>query len=546
MNPFILSCFFTAFSTIILGSFIFLQNPKDRVNRAWFFTTLAIFIWTLGLGAIGLSEDKTQALFWQRILYIGTIFIPIFFFHFSVAFLEKNKRARVAVIIGYALSLFFVFLLFTKLFIVGIAERTSFNYWPVETGPLYWLFLVYFIFYVSCAIILLKIDREKYEDIKQKQLDYMYYAALIGVIGGSTNFLLDFFPNLYPFGNYFVILYVVFITYAILKHHLFSLKIIATELLTFSLWIFLFMRTLLAETMRDRLIDGSLLALVIFFGVLLIRSVLQEVQQREEISHLAEDLRKANIELKKLDQMKSEFVSLASHQLRTPLTVIKGYISLMQEGTFGQIPDKLSDALRKIYVSNETLINLVGDFLNLSRIESGKMKYMFEPMQEEEMIQSVYEEFKEVVKEKKIELRYEKPAGPFAKATLDKDKFRQVIMNLVDNAIKYTPEGSVTLKLEEEKKDGATNILFSVSDSGVGMSKEDLNGIFKRFSRAEGANKVNVSGLGLGLYLAKRIVTDHGGEIWASSDGPGKGSTFWVRVPARAEQIKKEDEIKSN
>jgi len=227
------------------------------------------------------------------------------------------------------------------------------------------------------------------------------------------------------------------------------------------------------------------------------------------------------------------------------LTVIKGYISLIQEGTFGQIQDKLADALRKIYISNETLINLVGDFLNLSRIESGKMKYMFEPIAAEEMIQSVFEEFKEVVKDKKLELRYEKPTVPLARAMLDRDKFRQVIMNLVDNAIKYTPSGFVTLKLEEEKTSGgAKNILFSVSDSGVGMSKEDLDGIFKRFARGEGGSKVNTSGLGLGLYLAKRIVTDHGGEIWATSDGPGKGSTFWVRLPARAAEIEKEKQFK--
>ena len=255
---------------------------------------------------------------------------------------------------------------------------------------------------------------------------------------------------------------------------------------------------------------------------------------------MGEDVRVANAELKKLDQMKSEFVSLASHQLRAPLTAIKGYISLIQEGSYGQVSNVLKDALRKIYISNETLINLVGDFLNLSRIESGKMKYTFEPIQMEEIVQGVFEEFKEVVKEKKLELRYENPETPLAKAMLDKDKFKQVIMNLVDNAVKYTPEGSVTLKIAEE----GSNILFSVSDSGVGMSAEDLAGIFKRFSRMEGGSKVNISGLGLGLYLAKRIVTDHGGEIWATSDGPGKGSTFWVRVPARAEQVQKEKEVK--
>ncbi|KKU03708.1 MAG: PAS/PAC sensor signal transduction histidine kinase, partial [Candidatus Giovannonibacteria bacterium GW2011_GWA2_45_21] len=306
-------------------------------------------------------------------------------------------------------------------------------------------------------------------------------------------------------------------------------RVVTTEIFITLINIIILIRFIGSTSPEEFIFNGLVLLGVIMFSFLLIRSVLHEVRQREEISKLAEDLRVANAELKKLDQMKSEFVSLASHQLRTPLTVIKGYISMIQEGSFGKVADPLSDALRKIYISNETLINLVGDFLNLSRIESGKMKYTFEPTQMEGIIQSVFEEFMEVVKEKKLELRYENPETPLAKAMLDKDKFKQVIMNLVDNAVKYTPEGSVTLKIEEEKEKG--NVLFSVSDTGVGMSKGELDGIFKRFSRGESGSKVNTSGLGLGLYLAKRIVTDHGGEIWATSDGPGKGSTFWVRVP---------------
>ncbi|OGF68656.1 hypothetical protein A3H65_01725 [Candidatus Giovannonibacteria bacterium RIFCSPLOWO2_02_FULL_45_14] len=533
------------FLNLLLGFLIIIKNPRAANNRFFALLSFTAALWTFANYMTGIQASY----FWLESTYaLGALMIATSFIWASIIVDRKLGKFKT----------FFIILLAAVFFAA--------SYWPgfiaasydhiylggIFTGKPGFGLILYTIFYLLSTFFILKklyIARDKTDKPEEKtQFRFIFYGALIAIsISAMTSFILPVF-SVFSFGGLDSIgflIFLAFIAYSITRQNLFNIKLIATELLVFSLWIFLLVRIFLSDVLRDQLIDGSLLALVIFFGILLIRSVLHEVRQREEISKLAEDLRKANSELKRLDQLKSDFVSLASHQLRTPLTVIKGYISLIQEGTFGQIQDKLADALRKIYISNETLINLVGDFLNLSRIESGKMKYMFEPIAAEEMIQSVFEEFKEVVKDKKLELRYEKPTVPLARAMLDRDKFRQVIMNLVDNAIKYTPSGFVTLKLEEEKTSGgAKNILFSVSDSGVGMSKEDLDGIFKRFARGEGGSKVNTSGLGLGLYLAKRIVTDHGGEIWATSDGPGKGSTFWVRLPARAAEIEKEKQFK--
>src|SRR3989344_2963586 len=514
---------------LLLGVLIFFRVGRDRKNLFFLLFAVATSLWMFN--NFYLRVEPTTTLL--RLSYgIGALVASIGLVWVNY-FLKKNISNFVTYIAFPISLLLFWISSSSDLIIVSLKSIETFGY-EAETGQLFQLYSLYIgAVVLALLIMLIKNLVAETDKLRKQQIFYVLIGTFIfSIVSIIVSFLVPVLLNTLSFTTFDNIGFSIFlgmIGYAIIRHQLFDIKVIATELLVFSLWIFLLIRIFLSDVLRDQIIDGGLLALVIFFGILLIRSVLKEVRLREEIAKLAEDLRVANAELNKLDQMKSEFVSLASHQLRTPLTVIKGYISMIQEGSFGKVADPLSDALRKIYISNETLINLVGDFLNLSRIESGKMKYTFEPTQMEGIIQSVFEEFMEVVKEKKLELRYENPETPLAKAMLDKDKFKQVIMNLVDNAVKYTPEGSVTLKIEEEKEKG--NVLFSVSDTGVGMSKGELDGIFKRFSRGESGSKVNTSGLGLGLYLAKRIVTDHGGEIWATSDGPGKGSTFWVRVP---------------
>ena len=531
-----------------LGIVISIRGSGKKQNSIFAIMELFLILWSIAM-VFYRSSSGDEVIFWVKLLYFAAIMVPYIFIYFTYAFPEdKTKEFSKVVQILLPIPIFIItwLIYWDKLIIgvntTGLGEPVIIFYKGAE-----YAYAAYMWGYFALAYLrLIKLYFESSEQTKA-QIKFVFLGTFFStILATSSNMLLPIFGIFYLnwFGQISIVAMAISIAYAITRHNLLNTRVVTTEIFITLINIIILIRFVGSVSPEEFIFNGLVLLGVIMFSILLIRSVLQEVRQREEIGKLAEDLKVANIELKKLDQMKSEFVSLASHQLRTPLTVIKGYISMIQEGSFGKVADQLNDALRKIYISNETLINLVGDFLNLSRIESGKMKYMFEPTQAEEMIQSVYEEFMEVVKEKKLELRYEKPAGPLAKAMLDKDKFRQVIMNLVDNAIKYTPEGSVTLKLEEEKTETGKNILFSVSDSGVGMSTEDLAGIFKRFSRGEGGSKVNTNGLGLGLYLAKRIVTDHGGEIWATSDGPGKGSTFWVRVPARAEQVQKEKEVK--
>jgi len=255
---------------------------------------------------------------------------------------------------------------------------------------------------------------------------------------------------------------------------------------------------------------------------------------QKEVERQTKTLKDANIRLKQLDVAKSEFISLASHQLRTPLTIIKGYISMMIEGTWGKVTDNQKEQLNKIYLSNERLIHLVEDLLTVSRIESGRLDFDLEMVSLENMVDNVVKEFDQIAKNKKLYLKFIKPKEVLPKIKIDSLKIRQVVQNLIDNALHYTEKGGIRIKLKLKKD----KILFSIKDTGIGISDEEKVVLFEKFSRGEDVGKMHTEGTGLGLYLSVKMVEAHKGKIWVESEGKNKGSTFYFELPLKT-KIKK-------
>jgi signal transduction histidine kinase len=263
------------------------------------------------------------------------------------------------------------------------------------------------------------------------------------------------------------------------------------------------------------------------------------IKLKKEVEKATHDLVIANEQLKKLDAAKSDFISIASHQLRTPLTAIKGYISMILEGDFGKLTDNEKVSLEKVFDSNERLIHLVEDLLNVSRIESGKIQYNLSDTQLEKTVASVVDELSNNAKKKELKLIYHNPAKPLAKLNIDEEKIRQVIMNLIDNAIKYTKKGQIKVAIRQTEH----NILFSVADTGMGIRKEDQANLFKKFSRGTGTSLVHTEGTGLGLYVAREMIGAHQGKIWAESEGENKGTKFSFKLPLASKQISDNKQI---
>lgn len=244
---------------------------------------------------------------------------------------------------------------------------------------------------------------------------------------------------------------------------------------------------------------------------------------------LYQELKVANEKLKELDQMKSEFLSLATHQIRAPLTAIKGYSSMLLEGDFGVLPQKAKDSVGTIMKSCQNLIDIVGDFLNISRIEQGRMVYEKTVFDMGELVKEVSNELKPNIQNAHLEFEVEVPEGFVGEVNADRGKVKQVIGNIIDNSIKYTPKGGIKISVLTD----ANLVKVMVKDTGVGIDPAEMGKLFAKFSRTKDASKTNVIGTGLGLYIAKKMIEAHKGDIKVTSEGVGKGTTFTIELPKK-------------
>lgn len=242
---------------------------------------------------------------------------------------------------------------------------------------------------------------------------------------------------------------------------------------------------------------------------------------------LYEQLAVANEKLKSLDKLKTEFLSLASHQLRSPLTAIKGYTSMLLDGSFGGITKEQHEAIDRVYQSVEHLRRTVEDLLNVSKIEQGGMKYEMAPFDIVKAAGDIVRDFELVAKKKNLSISFTTNDGA-AMITGDMEKIRQVIINVIDNAIKYTPAGSIAVDVQYDAQSKIA--ILKVKDTGKGIDPAAKETLFQKFSRADGG-KTNPDGSGLGLYLAKQIIEAHKGSVRIESEGVGKGSTFIIVLP---------------
>lgn len=239
------------------------------------------------------------------------------------------------------------------------------------------------------------------------------------------------------------------------------------------------------------------------------------------------ELTSANEKLTQLDKMKSEIISVVAHQLRTPLSAIKWTLKILIDKDAGDLSAQQEQLLTQGFESNERMINLVNDMLAVDRLESGKIKYNFVPVQFEDVVQEMISSLLTLATQRNIRINFVSPKNPLPKIRVDIDKIRDVLQNLIDNAIKYTKEGGdVTVGVVEEKGD----LHFWVEDSGIGIPESERDHIFSRFYRASNAVHFATNGSGLGLFIAQSIVTRHGGKMWFNSV-VGTGSTFHVSLP---------------
>jgi signal transduction histidine kinase len=243
------------------------------------------------------------------------------------------------------------------------------------------------------------------------------------------------------------------------------------------------------------------------------------LQQR--INDATNKLRRTNNKLKALDETKDDFISMASHQLRTPLTSIKGYLSMMSEGDAGKLTKTQKEMVNQAYISSQRMVYLVADMLNVSRLRTGKFSIQTSSANLADLVEQELSQLKEIAAARHLSLVYSKPNN-FPDLMLDETKLRQVVMNFADNAIYYTPPGG---KIEVKVVEKPSVIEFSVKDDGIGVPNSEKHHLFTKFYRANNARQARPDGTGLGLYMAKKVIIAQGGSLIFEST-EGKGSTF--------------------
>ena len=519
----------------ILGFVVYLNNRRSITGQTFILFSLVTIFWSV---VNYLSYNVTNAelgLWFARMTMFFAVWHAFLIFQLFYVFPEdkinfpKNyKRALlpVAVLTSFAALTPFIF--------AGIAEvSTTGRLTKVSVGPAIVLFTAIVLSLIFAAVFLLVKKMLLVKRGARSRFGWVLAGVFLTfLLLLIFNFALPAFfdrSDYIPLGPVFLLPFAVFTFYAILRHNLLDVKVISTEVVAFFLIVAVLSQILLSRSTGEIIFQVSIFVLLLIFSILLIRSVLREVRQREELQKLAKELEAANAELKKLDQLKSDFLSFATHQLRSPLTVTKGYVSMIIEGSYGQTNDAVLEKLKRVYDSNDKLIKLVDDFLNLSRIEQGRMKYDFRRGNLDDIVGEVAGELNDAARKKGLELLWQKPIPLLPQTIFDASKIHEVIYNLVDNAIKYTQNGKIWVKTEKV----GSYLRISVRDTGIGLEADDAEDLFQKFNRAGQGYKVNIQGHGIGLYVARQMVEAHGGRIWVESPGPRQGSTFIVELPIK-------------
>ena len=544
---------FLSLINLLLGIIIMIHSKYEKENITFLGFAFFSSLWTFNNFYLRINTDVTVL----RVSYGLGIIVATAGLVWVYFFLKKKLPTFVKIVVFPLSVLLFFVAIDSNLIINSLYSITFFGY-TGDLGNLFYLYSSYFAFVIFSIIYVLSKQylAEKNTAVRD-QIKYVLAGAVLFItVSSIVSFVIPVFFHTLEytiFDNFSFSLFLICIGYAILKYKLFNVKVIVTEIFVFFLWSLILIRTIISQQTTDLLINGGLLIVTVVVGIFLIRSVAREVAQREKIEKLAVDLERSNTELevanerlKELDRQKTEFVSIASHQLRSPLTAIKGYSSMLLEGSFGKLASKPREAVQVVFESSQKLVGVIEDFLNITRIELGKMKYEMSIIDMGKMVESVVNELKPNVMRRGLTMTFSGDEGPY-NILGDAGKLNQVFLNVIDNAIKYTPKGSIAVKIERREEGGQKLIRFSSKDTGVGMDQTTIPKLFEKFVRASGAGQINISGTGLGLYVAKQIVEAHGGKIWAESEGKGHGSTFIMEMAETkplAEQ-KKEAEVKT-
>jgi len=526
--------------SLILSIFVIFRAKFSLLSRIFFFFVLFFCIWLFGdlITWTSSNYDLTYSA-WAALGFLEILFY-ISGLYFVLVFSGQKDLSDLKKILLILLTIPAFILILMKKSLLGFNQ-------PVCEAIDSNILNIYKIITEGILLMIMLIELIKTIIIRKTVLKFKTRLILIG----STFIFLTVFAvteylasttGVYEINLYSLFLLPIFllvIIYAVFELDIFRFKMLGTHYLVVGLIVLIGGQLFFVNGAADQLLTGLTALVTLGLSLILFRNLKRESDQRIRIEKLSTDLEQskwrveesnmkledANVKLQSLDKLKTEFVSLASHQLRSPLTAIKGYTSMLMEGDYGEINPVAKETISRVMQSSNNLTLVVEDLLNVSKIEQGGMKYEMAKFDFGELVSNTTKELSINALNKGLTLTYNVLGDQVYMVIGDQEKLRQVVVNLIDNSMKYTKEGKIELGLHKE----GGKIILNVTDTGVGITKEAIGKLFEKFSRGDGA-KLNSSGSGLGLYLIKSIVESHKGRVWVESAGLDHGSTFYVEL----------------
>ena len=538
--------------TLIIGFFVLSKN-KNLIGKLLFLLSLTFSFWVFCNLVLWTNSDTQMIMFFWSLTYFVEAMIFILSFYMAYVFVKREDMDISKKLFLFVPIVPFLVFMSQK---IGIKKFDLVNCEAVQGNLVYYSYGLEIIISILLIIFFIKNIKSCENKEFKKQILYFFIGIMFFIFAFSwSNIFANIIFNdfkIEQYGLFGMTFFMAVLAYMIVKYKAFNIKLIGAQALVVALVILVGSQFFFADNTTSRVLTGITLALSLGFGYVLIKSIQKEVERKEQLQLMADSLAIANDKLRILDKAKTEFISIASHQLRTPVTAIKGFSSLLLEGSYGEVSAGVKGALEKVFVSSERLVNLIEDLLNVSRIESGRLTFTFEMGSVNDVLQELYDSFILVAKAKKFYLDLKVPENPLPKIKMDAAKIRELISNFIDNAFKYTEKGGVTVKAEiresgvvidedgfvkeGEKSPYGKVVRVTVSDTGIGVPREEIPSLFKKFSRGKDVSRLHVGGTGLGLFVGKAIADAHHGATWVESDGEGKGSRFIIEIPISAEQ----------
>lgn len=515
--------FITTFANSILSLFV-LFGKKDKTNIIYSIFVLFASMWAVGLAFFFIEPDITRSLYIANFYYVAAAGIPLFFLYFTLVFPERillKKNIKILIFIPLVV-LIMAFLvdknfLIKEVFLYGNQKDVSINYIN------YFSYSLYFIIFVLLSYV--NLFKSYLKSVNLYEINQLKFI----IIGTSIGFIFGMFFNLFlPLLGYYQYIWlgpifsfsmVASIGYSINKHHLFDIKVVATEILTFILWLVILVRTLFAETLNEQILNGSLLVATIVVGVFIIRSVIKEVRLREQIEKLADDLKAANAG-------QANLMHFMNHQVKGRFGNAKNIFAELLTNDYGEIPEFAKPLLEKGLDETTKGVDYVQSILKGASAESGTLPYDMKQINFKSLVEEVALKQKEFIEKKDLKFNLEIGEGDYS-VWGDSLELGEAIKNIIDNSLNYTPTGNISVLLKNSDKE----IVLEVKDTGVGISKEDMEKLFKSGGRGAQSLKINTNSTGYGLAFSKGVIEAHKGKISAYSEGEGKGSAFTIVIP---------------